>query len=669
VGGSSSGGSSSAAGGSAGSVASGGAAGSGFGGPISAESALRKIKNVLTGLAVTDAELATGKQPGGLTQLLDAWTATPEFDEKMIFFFSNAFQQSSLSIADFQFQLRKRPGAFDLPYGIYGDDAFPMLFKNMKESFARTAVAFVAEGKPLTDLLTTKKFMMTSALKSLYLQIEAPYDIHDISFGYNHGRRPKLEDTLNPSSPDYLIFGYEAPTTVSGNIRYKDECTGKNLVSYYPGNTHLFHLLLGSVGRDSANNGDSHTGNNCWEKPAKPYFTAQDLSDWQMVEIVDGAPLMPWELIKIRSSGGTLKSRAPRVSFFSTPAFFAVWNTNDSNGHRVTANQALLAAIGVGYTSADSSIPIPPDTAAVNGEHAVDSSECYVCHKSLDPMRQFWGKAYDFNNKPGGGGPAPSFGFANVTESGSTLVDFGNFLKQVTDERVAGDSLSRFGLEMTQKLCFFANSAKCEETDPEMRRVARTFQEANFDFKVLVKELFSSPLVTASEATETFAQNGVTVSITRRDQLCQALSNRLGVKDLCDISLPVPPNEPSAMSLLAGALPADAFSRGVAAPVTAADPTLFYRAASELLCEAIAGRLVDAQQGSLFSSSDPAAAIADMVTRVMGVPATDPKHEGAVDALSRHFAAAEDGGESATSALRSTFSAACQSPPSLALGI
>ena len=35
-----------------------------------------------------------------------------------------------------------------------------------------------------------------------------------------------------------------------------------------------------------------------------------------------------------------------------TPAFLAVWNTNDSNSHRVTVNQALLVALGQGFTSA-----------------------------------------------------------------------------------------------------------------------------------------------------------------------------------------------------------------------------------------------------------------------------------------------------------------------------
>jgi hypothetical protein len=62
---------------------------------------------------------------------------------------------------------RKRPSAFDLPYDIFGDDGFAKLFSNMSESFSRTCLQLMAEGRPLSDVLTTQRFMMTTALKSL----------------------------------------------------------------------------------------------------------------------------------------------------------------------------------------------------------------------------------------------------------------------------------------------------------------------------------------------------------------------------------------------------------------------------------------------------------------------------------------------------------------------
>ena len=286
-------------------------------------------------------------------------------------------------------------------------------------------------------------------------------------------------------------------------------------------------------------------------------------------------------------------------------------------------------------------------------------------------MRQFWGNSFSYDDKQFSGtsaGPA-SFGFANVASNGKTLADFGGFLQQVTDEQVTGNSISRFALEMTQKLCFFGNSSKCDETDPEMRRVAKAFQDSTFKLDVLVEELFSSPLITNAESTQTAQNLGATVSIARRDQFCQALSNRLGVADICDIQTPTPTGVTSAMNRLAGALPADAFSRGVAAPVTPSDPSLFFRAASELLCEAVAAKVVDAGTPAKFSSTSSAAAIEAFVSTVMSVPPTDPNHGSAVTLLTTHFNDAKTSGATATSALRSTFSAACQSAPSLALGI
>jgi hypothetical protein len=650
----------------------GGAAGTGAGvtQPMSTYAAVRKIKNVLTGLAPTDAEIAAAGTVSGLQGLIDGWMATPGFQSKMILFFQNAYQQSSLAVLDYEFQLRKRPGAFDLSYGIFGENAFPLLFQNLKESFARTCLELIAEGRPFSDILTTQRFMMTTALMSMYMQIEMPYDIHTFNWQFNHGTRPAIADTLNPSSANYMVFGYAAPSSSTGKPPGTTTCAGDSTkVSTYPGSTNLFHVLLGNVDRDSTNNGQGTTNLGCFEHAIKPYFTATDLSDWRMVTITTtGTPLRSFDLPALRAVTTTLSSKLPRVSFFTTPSFLAVWNTNDSNQHRVTANQALLGALGEGFTNATAAIPTPPSAVAVDGTHAVTGSICYGCHKSLDPMRQFWGNFYDYNDQVGSKGAAASFGFANVVQNGTTLVDFGTFLGQVTDDQ-ATPSLNRFALETTQKLCFFANSAQCEETDPEMRRVALAFQSASYDFKTLVRELMSSPLVTAAANTATFAQDGVTISVARRDQLCGALSARLGQADLCEIAVPAPTGVTSAMNRLAGAVPADAFSRGSQFPVTAPDPNLFYRASSELVCEAVAAKVVDGGTASVYSSASYAAAITDMVAKVMGMPASDPHNAAMVKALTDHYNAAIAAKATATSALRSTFAAACQSPPSLSLGI
>ena len=314
-------------------------------------------------------------------------------------------------------------------------------------------------------------------------------------------------------------------------------------MSTYPGSTNLFHVLLGVVDRDSTNNGQGTTNLGCFEHAIQPYFTAQDLSDWQMVTITStGTPIVSYNLPALRTAT-TLPSRLPRVSFFTTPAFLAVWNTNDSNQHRVTANQALLAALGQGFTNATTAFPAPPSSVGLDGAHAVAGTTCFICHKSLDPMRLFWQNQFDFNDQVPArvASTAASFGFGDVMKNGASLVDFGTFLGQVTDTQVAGaagqplragDDAAPLLLRQLRRLRR-DRSRRCGA----WRWRSRT---PSYNFKTLVRELFSSPLVTAWASTATFVADGVTISVARRDQLCAALSNRLGKADLCEIAMPTP---------------------------------------------------------------------------------------------------------------------------------
>jgi hypothetical protein len=240
-------------------------------------------------------------------------------------------------------------------------------------------------------------------------------------------------------------------------------------------------------------------------------------------------------------------------------------------------------------------------------------------------------------------------------------------LLQVTDP----DGITRFAISMAQQLCFFANSSACLETDPEFRRIAKAFQASNYNFKTLVGDLFTSPLVTAASNTATFGMTGVTISIARRDQLCGSLSTRLNKADLCALVTPVPTTAQAATAKIATSLAADTFSRGEEFPITASDPTLFYRAASEMICENIALQAVDAATGdSPYKAASFAAAIDDMAARMMGYTGADPKHAQAVQILTSHYQAVlAVNKNTATTALRSTFALACESPTSLSFGL
>ena len=403
--------------------------------------------------------------------------------------------------------------------------------------------------------------------------------------------------------------------------------------------------------------------------------------------------IQPYNLPALRTAT-ELTLSLPRVGFYTTPAFLALWNTNDSNQHRVTANQALLVALGQAFTAANTITPF--SSTGLDGNHAVAGSECVGCHATLDPMRKFWENQLDYNDRNdfparasfngAAANPRPAapyvneFAFGDIRTTGTNIDDLGPLLAQVTD----GGGLPRFGISVAQQLCFWANSAPCSETDTEFRRVVSAFKNSNFNFAVLMKEFFASPLVTGAAATGTYAAGAVPISISRRDHICSALSNRMGRPDLCAMTAPMPSTTQRATATIAAAIPSDAFSRGTESPVTPSDPTLFFRAASEMLCEDIAAQVVDPTSGTaVFASTDVPGAITKMVETVIGYPATHPLHTQAAQILQAHNDAVVAGGSTgtggrggggvttsrATLALRSTFALACEAPTAIGIGL
>src|SRR5205085_792583 len=133
---------------------------------------------------------------------------------------------------------------------------------------------------------------------------------------------------------------------------------------------------------------------------------------------------------------------------------------------------------------------------------------------------------------------------------------------------------SNFPMAWAQKACFFANSAACSADDPEFQRVTGVFKTSGYDFKVLLREMLTSPLTTAAAHTSTFDDRGVVINVARRDSLCTALSNRLGVTDVCGLSAGAAANAlQRRVAALATGVPSDGYSRGSVAPVLANDPS------------------------------------------------------------------------------------------------
>jgi len=690
--------------GTAGATGLGGLGGAGASGapfePVAAAAAVRKVKNLLVGLAPTDAEVATVTTSGqmGLQTLINGWMSDAAtgamFQAKMVTFFRNYFQQTGFQATeDFKIQLLQN-GGFDFgPIGTsaVGDDAFFRLVQNLQDSFALTAWQLVAEKRPFTEVLTTQRFRMTTGLKSLYIQIETAADA---PFG-NQNAQPvwTIDYSGNPIALDQALSTMtfsDEPPAAAGGFNLTPNCRGGAIVAtgMFNGTSLLFQRLLGFTPRFP------FSGNpTCFEQASKPYLTTGDLTDWQWVTINHNSSAttrpatLSFQLPTLRT-WTSMSLSLPRVGFYTTPAFLALWNTNDSNQHRVTANQTLLVALGQALSSANSITPL--SMSGLDNAHSVAGSECLGCHKLLDPLRQFWATEYDFNDRNdfpaanrftgGGANPRPSatggvLAFDDVNATGGNMYALGPLLMQVTDSQVSGQTVSRFAMAVTQQLCYYANSSGCLETDPEFRRVAIAFQNDNYQFPTLIRELFSSPLVTNATTTMTTEQNGVTISISRRDQICASLSNRLGIADVCSLGVPLPSSTQSATLKIVNSVATDAFSRGSEIPVTPADPTLFYRAASEMLCENVAAKVVDAT-GSMYQSASYANAISDMVARVVGYSPADAHYAMAVQILTEHYnnalASSQNSGSAAskaTNALRSTFALACQSPTSLSFGL
>jgi hypothetical protein len=672
---------------------------------VNGASSVRKVKSLLTGLAPTDQEIASGASADGLRALITSWITgadtQPLFRDKMVFFFRNAFQQTGFTPnEDFKLQLLEN-GGFDfgpLGTGAVGDDAFNKLVMNLQDSFALTAWQLVADGHPFTDVLITQRFMMTTALKSLYLQIEMPND-QPYAFGATttkiawkvdmSGTAIPLEQTLDPTSPNYMVFDDQLPVNAA-RFALQPTCQGTaGLVNPFTGYAQMFQRLLGYTPRYPF-----AATPTCWEHASRPYFTATDLSDWQWVSVralrSGETRLQPYDLPTLRKTT-ELGLQLPRTGFYTTPAYLALWNTNDSNQHRVTANQTLLVALGQSVSSENTIVPL--SAAGLDPSHAVTGTECFGCHKLLDPLRQFWATQLDYDDRNdfpargnfmgGVANPRPTttggaLAFGNVNATGASMLNLGPLLMQVTDGADGKTPISRFAIAVVQKLCFFANSSACVETDPELRRIATAFQASNFNFQTLVGDLFASPLVTGSASTATFDQLGMTISVARRDQLCASLSNRLGRPDVCALAVALPSTAQAATAKIATSVAGDAFSRGAESPVTPSVPTVFYRAATELLCENVSALVVDSTAGKIYSSTsaaDVSTAVEDMVTRLVGYPPADPHHADAVKALQDHYAAvlavnsSASSRNTATTALRSTFALACQSPTALSFGL
>jgi hypothetical protein len=618
-----------------------------------------KVKNLLVGLPLTDEELTVlTADPGAFPSMIDAWMARPEWRDRMLVFFKQAFQQTQVSLLDYNdsldFKFAKKPLFTATP-----------LLRSLEEMFPRTVLQLIDEKRPFTEVVTTERFMLNSSLMSLIAQGDAkPQDddqkevlagfwllakYPNLTFTEETTPIP-LADSVNPASPNFMHWYDPKPVKVAAGDKCAQPQTFQNprqalkLVGEF---------LYGQRAPAGCGTTDSQ-------------FSDQDFTDWRMITVRQ--PVAPdeekttfWDIPRIRAAS-ELVVQTPRVGFMTTPAFFANWPTNSSNQARVTTNQTMIVALGLAFD--DRGITVPVQSSAGDAAHAQPGTVCYACHQTLDPMRDFFRESYTYlysTRFDSAKGQIPPTGTFNVPGEDQSVAGTG-----IRDLAQAIIKSPRFATAWTQKVCRFANSTSCSEEDPEFLRIAQVFRDSTFDFKIMMREMLSSPLVTFASPTKSAQDQGIVIGIARKDTLCASLGNRLGILDLCGtlgISRDVHAEN------LATAIPGDGYARGAEAPLMPHDPNLFFASATENMCNLLAARLVDAGAGSRYTSAAKDEALADFVTSVMGVPPSDARASGLRAILGKHFDGATAAGQAPSDALRSTFVLSCSSPLSVSSGL
>jgi hypothetical protein len=656
---------------------------------LSIPAAVTKVKTLLVGLPPSNDEVAAVvADPNALRGLIDQWAQTPQYDVKMRAFFSSAFQQSQVIGSDLDDQTASMHDAND-----------PKVLQSLRESFARTAAQLVAEGRPFTETMTTRRFMMTPKLAALYaytdtLLINDANQLSDqlvkndpnFSITFQSGTSTTIDQSLNPADPNYLVFYHPKLAPAAGAQPYDALCP-TDTITYNKATTgsvsQTLYSALTGLGLSQFNiklaDGTTHQ---CSPPSFPNVFAGADYNGWRMVTVRAPNPgeanTRHWDLNTLRT-GSELVLSVPRVGFFTTLAFLGEYQTNVSNQARVTINQTMIVGLN---KSIDVTNTTPPKSlASLDQAHAGPGTECYSCHQSLDPLRQLFRQQYSLHfhqqTDPKMIALPGQFAFHDVSVQGNSIFDLAGNL--------AGHPM--FAGAWVQKLCTYATSSVCKEDDPEFQRLVAVFKASNFNWPTLVRELFSSPLVTYLSRTATSDQNGQVFPVSRRAHLCMTLSSRLGINDVCGLDVNTNVGSLGAIKAIAVVLPSDAYTRGSEAPVLANDPSLTFRTGMENICATLANNLVDANFKRYVSdtAAHQTTAIADMVHGLMGV--TGDRDGPRISILTDHFNAAAafqlaalpqttpptaptaaQKTQANTDAMRSTFVLACLSPSVVGVG-
>lgn len=585
------------------------------------ESAVGKAKALLNGGSVTDAELAIARSsPDGLRTLVDGWVR------------DDAFEVAAKDLFDVALRTQLQGSVLDI---LDGSQRFPSgkLNDAIAASPAETAWGVVARNEPLPNLATTRKFVVSTAELVILAWFETLAAERQLSHTVT------LSGATPPSDAQAAAdrrWTFAPPSGRSCEVNGSPSGGG-----YLVSSTALLPMLFGRIPCQSANSYDL----------AAPVIRPEDYTDFRTVQLVPGQAVTPFYDLATLRTAQTIGVRVPRVGFFSTLGFRINWRTNVDNDFRVTTHQALIGALGAGLAAGDATEA--NSEAGLDVAHTNASTDCYACHRLIDPMRLYFSTAMTTAQFPRESGPSlqPSFAFLGVQSEAEGLDGFAETLAEHP----------RFATAWTQHVCAWANGTACDEADPEFQRIATVFRERGYQFRTLVAEVMTSPITTGLAPTEQAAARPFGIAIARQQTFCHLLEQRLAT-DVCAAS---------GVKAALGLIPADSFIRGAAAPLITVDPNLFQFAAAESFCRTVAllNAIVSNSSSAIFPADDSAVALSRIVEKLMGLPPSHPRHRAAVAALFGHYVAARDAGATAITAIQSAFVMGCVSPDVLGVGL
>ena len=589
--------------------------------PQPLESAVAKAKALLHGGSVTDEDLATARSgPDGLRTLVDGWVR------------DDAFEVAAKDLFDVALRTQLQGSVLDI---LDGSQRFPSgkLNAAIAASPAETAWGVVARNEPLPNLATTRKFVVSTAELVILAWFETLAAERQLSHTVTLSGATPPSDAQAASDRRWTF----APPAGRACVINTSPSGGGYLVS----STALLPMLFGRIPCRDANSYDL----------AAPVIRPEDYTDFRTVQLVPGQAVTPFYDVATLRTAQTIGVRVPRVGFFSTLGFRINWRTNVDNDFRVTTHQALIGALGAGLAAGDATEAT--SEAGLDVAHTNASTDCYACHRLIDPMRLYFSTAMTTAQFPRESGPSlqPSFAFLGVQSEAEGLDGFAETLAEHP----------RFATAWTQHVCAWANGTACDEADPEFQRIATVFRERGYQFRVLVTEVMTSPLTTGLAPTLQADGRPFGIAIARQQTFCHLLEQRLAT-DVCAAS---------GVSAALGLIPADSFVRGAAAPLITVDPNLFQFAAAEAFCRTVATlpAIVSTSSSALFPADDSALTLSRIVEKLMGLPPSHPRHRAAVSALFGHYAAARDAGATTITALQSAFVMGCVSPDVLGVGL